>query len=270
MIDQAYRKINAALDQKVYEETRAFHAKTNNFLLPGALCVATSEDAKQKLIQEIEYTDIPISPFDSKRVLCPMDGAPLFPQRQKSAEEFLNPPIAAAALFQLLQNAFGESQVNQRSLRPYPSGGALYSVQVIVGIRGGRFSCEPHSEPLRTGFYHYRPSLNALDPLASLEDAQLVDLTLNDDQRPLGHFNFCLIYVSFLAKAMFKYSHRGYRLSLLEAGSMYQQAGLCAQSLGLRERVWSYFEDQRLCKVIGLNPVCYFPLIAQLFGVSDV
>jgi SagB-type dehydrogenase family enzyme len=270
MINQVYRKINAFLDQQVYEETRAFHAKTNNFFLTGGPSSDTQGDAKKKLVQEIEYTDIPISPFDSKRVLCPVGDAPFLPQRQKSVEQFEDQTISEVALFQLLQNAFGESQVNQRSLRSYPSGGALYSVQVIVGIRGGRFSCEPHSEPLRTGFYHYRPSLNALDPLASLEDAQLVDLTLNDDQRPLGHFNFCLIYVSFLAKAMFKYSHRGYRLSLLEAGSMYQQAGLCAQSLGPRERVWSYFEDQRLCKVIGLNPVCYFPLIAQLFGVSDV
>jgi SagB-type dehydrogenase family enzyme len=252
MIDQAYRKINSLLDQVAYRETCEFHAKTNNFFLTNASTRSLHPQKNQDIIQEMEYLDIPISPFNAQRVdLSDSVLVKKFPQRQKSATAFTAEQIPLIDLFTLLQQAFGDHDSTQASLRPYPSGGALYSVQVIVGIRSSRIlSDSSPTSNLSTGFYHYRPSLHALDFLKPVNDERLVDLFFNqEDKKRFDGFNFCLIYTSFLAKAMFKYSYRGYRLALLEAGSMYQQASLCGNVLRLTDRVWSYFEDYTLCKV---------------------
>lgn len=272
MIDQAYRKINSLLDQVAYRETCEFHAKTNNFFLISDSACSLHPQKNQGIIQEMEYSDIPISPFNAQRVyLNDSESVKNFPRRQKSATAFTTESIRYTDLFTLLQQAFGNHRSTQKSLRPYPSGGALYSVQVIVGIRSSRILSENNvCSNLSTGFYHYRPSLHALDFLKPVEDEKLVDLFFNQkDKKIFNSFNFCLIYTSFLAKAMFKYSYRGYRLALLEAGSMYQQASLCGNVLGLTDRVWSYFEDYTLCKSIGLHPVSYLPLIVQFFGRTD-
>lgn len=89
MIDQAYRKINNLLDQIAYRETCEFHAKTNNFFLTSDSDHSLHSQKNHRIIQEMEYSDIPISPFNAQRVyLNDSESVKNFPRRQKSATAF--------------------------------------------------------------------------------------------------------------------------------------------------------------------------------------
>lgn len=268
MIDQAYCTINQLLVQSCYQQTLDFHAKTNNF--PGIKPKVGLEEYTQSTgFQELERSDIPICPFDTPRIfLEPSEGMSPFPKRNPSANGFSDSVFPICDLMRFLQGAFGVERKEKSNHRPYPSGGALYPIQVILGIRTGRVVDDrDQPAPWTTGFYHYRPNLHALDLLKGTSDAGILNLLLKQrTMNAFSNFNFCIIYVGFLAKVMCKYGYRGYRLALLEVGSMYQQATLSAYSLGMTDRVWSDFADLEVNKAVGLNPVTYLPLMAQIFG----
>lgn len=86
------------------------------------------------------------------------------------------------------------------------------------------------------------------------------------DSEILGLPHFALVYAVFFERAIFKYRTRGYRLALMEAGSMYQTADLYAKALGLRSRLWAGFTDFQVAKTIGIDMRHMAPLVVQFFG----
>ena len=259
MIDCAYSQITDFLDPADYQSMREFHVRTNNTFVKGEARATPTLLPKQKLIEEMEYADLPLSPFDGGRVSL-VSAEPPNPRR-RSAERFSSDPLPFQTLSTLLFQSFGESlDAAGHTLRPYPSGGALYSVQVIVGLRAERIAGEPS---LQSGFYHYRPSMHALDLIAEVKEATLKALLMNKDKRPLGDSAITLFYVGVLGKAMFKYGTRGYRLALLEAGAMMGQAERIAHNLNCESRIWSYFDDLYALKLMNLNPATCFPCILK-------
>jgi hypothetical protein len=62
-----------------------------------------------------------------------------------------------------------------------------------------------------------------------------------------------LSIASFLKKLYSSYRYRGYRMALMEAGSMYQNAGLVADQIGLRNRVWAGFTDSYVAKTMNVD-----------------
>lgn len=261
MIDRRYREVQDLLEEHVHQDVRNFHAKTNCLL--SSAVEGPLDASRQKLAQSLAYDDLPLSPFESGRIF----GAPAYnmgPKRAPSAKAFHEGPVTFEALFALLAEAFGDRDSAPR--RAYPSRHALYPVQVIVGIRAEKI----RGESLKTGFYHFRPTLNALDFLAPSTDEGMLALILGDEQteekKGLSNFSFFLLYAAFMAKALFEEGARGYRFALMEAGAMVQQACLLARPLGLAEKVWFSFEELHACKAAGLHPATYFPLVAHLWG----
>ncbi|KMV66839.1 hypothetical protein AI28_25700 [bacteria symbiont BFo1 of Frankliniella occidentalis] len=82
----------------------------------------------------------------------------------------------------------------------------------------------------------------------------------------LGQPHFALVYFMVYEKSLFKYRYRGYRMAMMEAGSMYQVAGMVADRLGLENRVWSAFTDTYVSKVLNVDIRTATPLIVQFFG----
>ena len=267
-----YQLINFCLRTSAYEDMRAFHAKTNNvFLFKGdPLKEHRSKISKTKraAVRKIEHCDLPLVLHEGGRVdLSAHVSLENDFLRDKSAHIFEKKTYDTSNLFKLLHSAFGETKDKAGNiLRPYPSAGALYPVQVIVAVRTSQLGNATH---LVNGFYHYRPQLKAMDLLNQTSENEMIKVCFSEGDTSLQNFNFCLIYVVHAAKSFFKYSYRSYRLSLLEVGSMYQQASLVGKKLGLKNRVLSGFADYELAKIMGLNPCVFFPAIIQVFGTYE-
>ncbi|MBB2660641.1 SagB/ThcOx family dehydrogenase [Escherichia coli] len=90
------------------------------------------------------------------------------------------------------------------------------------------------------------------------------------DSERLGKPHFALVYCIIFEKALFKYRYRGYRMALMETGSMYQNAVLVADQIGLKNRVWAGYTDSYVAKTMNLDQRTVAPLIVQFFGdVND-
>ena len=80
------------------------------------------------------------------------------------------------------------------------------------------------------------------------------------------HISFFLLYTINIAKISVKYRFRAYRLALLEAGAMTQQADLIAQQLGLHNKLTSALKDSEILKFCYLDRRSYILAIGQAFG----
>ncbi len=59
-------------------------------------------------------------------------------------------------------------------------------------------------------------------------------------------------------------------MALMETGSMYHNAGLVADRIGLRNRVWAGFTDTYVAKTMNIDLRTAAPVIIQFFGdVAD-
>jgi SagB-type dehydrogenase family enzyme len=74
-----------------------------------------------------------------------------------------------------------------------------------------------------------------------------------------------LVTASF-ERSRYKYGLRGYRLSLLEAGHVVQNAALTASALGLHALGWVGFVDHELDALLDLDGVTQSALYAFSFG----
>ncbi|HFD3107622.1 TPA: SagB/ThcOx family dehydrogenase, partial [Klebsiella quasipneumoniae subsp. similipneumoniae] len=106
----------------------------------------------------------------------------------------------------------------------------------------------------------------ALEPVAACDTQELYRSLSGGDAERLGRPHFALVYCVIFEKALFKYRYRGYRMALMEAGSMYQNAGLVADQIGLRNRGWAGFTDSYVAKTMNVDQRTAAPLIVQFFG----
>lgn len=161
-----------------------------------------------------------------------------------------------ATVSSVLNESFGAE--TEDGLRPYPSGGRLYPVDVFLVIfTDGDF---------KAGIYHYLANLAALEWIAAPRNC--LDIICGQDS-PWGKPAFAIVYMANGPRMAVKYRFRGYRLALMEVGAMFQQAALVAANHALANRVVNSFSDHQLLKKFGLNPSLFLPLAVQLFGTHD-
>jgi SagB-type dehydrogenase family enzyme len=179
--------------------------------------------------------------------------------RSSSAEKFDNARISnESEISEFLQLAFSGEDLKSR---PYPSGGALYPVSVILMPMRARKSWG-------TSLFQYLPLTRALLPLRSpLTDQEWQRVWWYEEER--GIPDFAIAYCVDVDAATFKYRSRGYRHALMEVGSMYQQATLVGQSLGMKNRLFSAFPDTELLRILGLNPSEVLIPVMQYFGFEN-
>jgi SagB-type dehydrogenase family enzyme len=150
------------------------------------------------------------------------------------------------------------SGADQQGRRPYPSGGALYSAEMLV-IAGEAIEGVP---PFSVA--HYLPVSNRFELLPGQFDRESFKGISS-----IKGASFYLAYFVILKKAIFKYRSRGYRLALLEIGSMYQQITNVAQEHGVASRVLAGFSEYEFTKNCGLDSRLLLPAAIQAFGFSE-
>lgn len=185
-----------------------------------------------------------------------LDGCPTSTQtavsRWPSAKEGQSGIIEFTHLGAILAEAIG---ADQEGRRPYASGGALYSAETVV-ITGEMVSGVP---PFSVA--HYLPSSNRFELLPSRFDQARFD-----GVTPFKRAAFYLGYFVNVKRATFKYRSRGYRLALLEIGSMYHQVAAIAQAHGLVSRVFAGFSEYEFTKDCGLDSRLLLSVVVQAFG----
>lgn len=144
---------------------------------------------------------------------------------------------------------------DEQRRRPYPSGGALYAVETVL-ITGPLIADGKH-----LSVFHFLPVTNAFELLST--NVSVRDYgNLTDVMNPA----FYVLYCVNLKKSIFKYRSRGYRLSVLETGSMYQSMLSVAQTLGFASRVLSGFPERQVAQICHLDSRLLLPTIVQAFG----
>lgn len=251
--------VEAHVDAKVYQDVIKTHAKEAITLLDYGNLAITNVDPRT--ISRAQFTECEISPFHKHDLACTTDVPAQF-SRQPSTSRFAAKPIHWHDLQTLLIHAFGADD-NQR--RSYPSAGGLYPVEPIVFL----FQEHIHSQTLVSGAYHFRSVSKILQLIQKIEADYFFDKLLHGLIDTNHTPCVAILYLAHVGKAIFKYRYRGYRHALMEAGSMYQQALIVAQHMGLRSTAWSSFGEHELLHALDLDYGTYLPLTMQLFGYED-
>ncbi len=132
------------------------------------------------------------------------------------------------------------------SLRPYPSGGALHSLEVYFFAH--------RCEGLKEGIYHYDPQAHAVRPLPISPE----DLAGLRAVCPFPDMGWGLPDVTFYVSSRFertawKYESIAYRLVQQDLGCLYQTMYLVATALDLAPCALGVAQCALLAKVLGID-----------------
>lgn len=252
--------VEGSIDAQVYQDIRKTFARESiAFMRHGNVAIT---NVNPQLISRVQFTESEISPFHKYDISC-KEITPATENRAASTTAFSEKKLEFPLIQKLLVHAFS---VDAEGRRPYPSAGGLYPVEPIIFLFSERIKNWPKKSP--SGCYHYRPVSKNLQLLKKMDMPLLYQQLLHGfvgDYK--NHWPNCaILYLAQINKAIFKYRYRGYRHALMEAGSMYQQATLIAENMGLRTTVWSTFSEPQMMYTLGLDHGLYLPLTMQLFG----
>lgn len=249
------------VDPEVLDDVKSFHVKGNFASLPELAERTFVSAVPVSRLDKFENKEILFRPgFNSSEKIS--EKTHFGYERQPSGISFCDDKkLELNSIEKLLVNAF--SSPDPASVRrPYPSGGAQYPVEIFL------CRLSENTENWRSGnnVYHYLPLSRAVEPVAIGDIEELYRCLSGGDAERLGRPHFALVYCIIFEKSLFKYRYRGYRMALMEAGSMYQNAGLIADQIGLRNRVWAGFTDSYVAKTMNIDSRTAAPVIIQFFG----
>jgi SagB-type dehydrogenase family enzyme len=185
---------------------------------------------------------------------------------RRSQRAFGDEPISGGELSALLQAGYGvtgalDSPARARALplRSVPSGGALYPLELYVGVL--------RVEGLKPGLYHFDP----LQPgLAVLRTGFAPDeaAALSTYPEIVSGCGVIILVAAIFGRTRFKYGLRGYRFALLEAGHVGQNLVLTATALGLGAVPLGGFYDRPTDDFLGLDGVNESTLYTIAIGTT--
>lgn len=173
---------------------------------------------------------------------------------RRSNRAFVGAPLCVDDLSELLSclqvNRISTSDIDpslQFGFRRYPSGGGLYPVETYLLLTNviGVEPCVAHYEPLA----HV---LRLLGPLP--DKAQLSSIFMDRDGH-LERVSVVAICTALFERSVVKYGPRGYRFSIIEAGTVGFLLSLAATSMKLGSLHWGGYYDDQLASVLGVDGV---------------
>jgi SagB-type dehydrogenase family enzyme len=192
-------------------------------------------------------------------------------ERRSPRGPFASRPLSLAELGALLDLSVGarpeptppsksktpQPEIESRTLRPFPSAGGLYPIEVYVAT----LDCAS----VERGIHHYDPVKHALATVAPCPASDDLARLILADNLWKGAAA-ALIFTGVFERAQAKYGERGYRFVLLEAGHAAQNVLLVAQSMGLAGAPIGGFCEDALGAAMGLDRDRESPVYAVLLG----
>jgi len=147
----------------------------------------------------------------------------------------------------------------QVSDRPYPSGGAIYDLEVYAAVH--------QCDGLDAGLYHYDPARHDLVRLTTLDTR--VELLLQDAEAAADlpcPPQVLLILASRFQRASWKYSTSAYALVLKNAGVLIHSLYLVATAMGLAPCALGNGDSELFAQAAGLDPLAESSVAELLIG----
>lgn len=251
------------IEDVVFEETLFFHSKGNYVISKATRHTTTLHhisppDLEQMTGNELRLNLLPsVTDSDCSLTTLP-ENHPL--KRNDSAESFPSDDLTFHEVADLLAPLLRKENASDK--RGYPSGGALYPIEVFCFDINNQVSGWPYKSEV----LHLLPNTRTLEPFTYNIDANGLKQAILPEPFDVGTPSLALIYCMYLPKSLFKYRYRGYRLAHMEAGSMYMLVDLRCKELGLQNRLWSGFTDLEVAQRLNLNPTLFLPTCIQLIG----
>ena len=250
------------VDGQVYDDVLFFHSKANYVIHKAYSDHANLHFLDQEQLKLLTGNELPLYPDMDLTIDIKFSdehrNASLF--RQESCERFSPVPLDFADVQSLMYPLLSRSRDSFK--RGYPSGGALYPAEIFVcSLTEG-----DSTWPAPGKILHLLPQSRKFEVMQVDLDKQALNAALLAASVDIGHPSIAVVYAAYMPKNIFKYRYRGYRMALMEIGSIYMLVELQAKSLGLACRLWSAYTDSMLCRVIGLNPAMFFPMCVHLIG----
>lgn len=152
-------------------------------------------------------------------------------ETRKSIREHGATPITVQQLGEFLYRCarvkhYHSTEREDFAHRPYPSGGALYELELYLVIN----TCDR----MNSGLYHYQPLAHQLCRIA--DRTETVEALLNDAQRSMGQQAMPQVLIVIAARFQrlaWKYESMAYALMLKHVGVLYQTMYLVATAMEL-------------------------------------
>ncbi|WP_350310382.1 SagB/ThcOx family dehydrogenase [Pseudomonas sp. fls2-241-R2A-110] len=251
------------LDPIAYSETIDFHTKGNFFIHEAFKNRTALHFINNKDLSDLTGNELRLHPdMDLCLPIKSEKSQTSDLNRNESCESFLDDPIPFDIVEKMINPLTSTTKDSHK--RGYPSGGALYPVEVFVCSLIDEHPTWPCSERI----LHLLPQSRKFERVTSSHSIQDLKKSIFSAPHTIGMPSIAIIYVAYLPKTFFKYRYRGYRMALMEAGSIYTIIELQCKKLGLGSRQWSAYTDTLICKSIGLNPALFLPVSVHLIGKS--
>lgn len=130
------------------------------------------------------------------------------------------------------------------SKRPYPSAGARYPLEIYPLV----FNCKG----IKNGLYHYNVRENSLESLLE-QDLRNWLIKAFGKEEWLKKSAVLFFITGVLARTHIKYSDRGYRYMLIEAGHLAQNLCILATELGLGTCPIGGFIDDKVNQLLDIK-----------------
>jgi SagB-type dehydrogenase family enzyme len=181
-----------------------------------------------------------------------------------SCRNFSDQPMNLSQLSTVASAAYGIKGLSYYDAyelleRPVPSGGGLYPLELYFVLR--------NVEKIDPGVYHYAPLVHGLETIRRLEVSRQFLGEIFLWQPYVGDASVIVLYAAVLERSLWKYSDRGYRYVLFEAGHVAQNVNLVAESLGLGSLNLGGFFDDQIAALLNIDPDEEVPLYGTALGV---
>ncbi|WP_296234582.1 SagB/ThcOx family dehydrogenase [Pseudomonas sp. UBA4617] len=252
------------VSSEILDETLAFHAKGNYTVHKTTQHASTLHHIPKKTLEELTGNELPLNILNNelsdKALNLPTLKAGHHLKRNESCDHFTESNLNFGTIKSLVSPLLTKNEHPYK--RGYPSGGALYPIEVFLVNLGNKI----FQWPSDCNALHLLPSSRTFEIHSPGIDSNKLSQAILPKESTIGTPALALIYLAYLPKALFKYRYRGYRLALMEAGSMYMLIDLRCKELSLNSRPWSGFTDHEVTKNLDLNPALFIPLCIQFVG----
>lgn len=175
-------------------------------------------------------------------------------KNRESCRSFEISPVSSSILATCLDSAYSGEE------RPVPSAGRLYPLRIYAIVK------EDGSD-IPGGFYQYDHTDQSLIKYKDEVDWEKMKYIFNSEEL-LHDAPAIFVIAADLSRQTSKYSNRGYRYTLLEAGHAAQNIHTTAQELGIASLEYGGFSDNNLASELEM-PADDKPLITVAIGYGN-
>lgn len=250
------------IDPCVYDEVLGFHNKGNFTFHPAIKDRTCLHRLDEKHLRQLTGNELAFYPDMDLTVALtlPQESRDKSLLRNESCEQFLPLSLDFAEVEKLVCPLLSRSIDSYK--RGYPSGGALYPAEIFLCS----LTEENFNWPCAEKILHLLPRSRKFEVMQINTDIEELKAALLSSPNSIGTPSLAIVYTIYMPKNIFKYRYRGYRMALMEVGSIYMLVELQAKALGLGCRLWSAYTDSMLCKALGINPALFFPVCVHFIG----